>query len=147
MSKRMKFVAILAVVGIFAIGFTTLSFAQSGVKPGDQPAGEVSKDTQGGAKSQKTPASSFGTPQGIKGSNPSGDLSKSGVTATPPEKKSSSFGVPLGVKGSNPSGDLSGNAVPATPTKKGSSSFGVSQGIKGSNPSGDLSTNATGGGK
>ena len=68
MSKGMKFIAVLAVVGIFAIGFTTLSFAQS------QPSGDVAKDTQG-AKSEKKPDSSFGQKLGVQGSNPSGDLS------------------------------------------------------------------------
>jgi len=117
MSKTMKFLAVITFVGIFALGFITPGFSQTS-----------------------------GVPLGVKGSNPSGDLTKSGVTATPTQEGGSSFGTPLGVKGSNPSGDLSKNAVPATAPEK-SSSFGTPLGVKGSNPSGDLSTNATGGGK
>ncbi|SPF37840.1 exported hypothetical protein [Syntrophobacter sp. SbD1] len=117
MSKRIQSLAVLAFIGIFALVFATPGFSQTS-----------------------------GVSLGIKGSNPSGDLSKNAVPATPTKDKSSS-GVPLGIKGSNPSGDLSTNAVPATVTKDPASSANVKTGIKGSNPSGDLTTTTTGSGK
>ena len=56
--RAMKFISVLAFVGIFALGFTTLSFAQtSGQTPGS---GDTSKNTATPPKSMAKPDSSFG---------------------------------------------------------------------------------------
>jgi len=132
MSKGIKFLAVLAIIGIFTIAFTTLSFAQSEVKKGDQTQGPTD---------QTKPASSFGQKLGVQGSNPSGDLSKNTQGAPGQAKPASSFGQKLGVQGSNPSGDLATNSSGKPGQPKPASSFGQKLGVQGSNPSGDLATN------
>lgn len=108
----MKFISVLAFIGILVLAFTTLSFAQtSGQTPGTQPSqssGDVSKKSAEPAKSKAAPASSFGKSPGMPGSQASGDLSKnpaggkSKAAATP----DSSFGKTPGMPPSQSSGDL-----------------------------------------
>ena len=66
--RAMKFISVLAFVGIFALGFTTLSFAQtSGQTPGVQPpqSGDTGKNTAAPPKATATPGSSFGQKPGM----------------------------------------------------------------------------------
>jgi hypothetical protein len=111
--RGLKWVAVLAFVGILALGLATLSLAQ------DQ---------------------NFGKKLGTQGSQESGDLTKNKAQAKAPESGSSSFGKKLGTQGSQESGDLSKNKVPVKqPAQDKPGSFGKKLGTQGSQESGDLS--------
>ena len=110
--RAMKFISVLAFFGILALGFTTLSLAQtSGQTPGVQPpqsSGDVSKDSAAQQKATAAPCSSFGQKPGMPAGQPQvGDLSKNSAgkpkaTDTP----SSSFGQKPGMPAGQPTGDL-----------------------------------------
>src|SRR5208283_2039180 len=79
-SRAMKFISVLAFIGILALGFTTLSFAQSsGQTPGVQPpqsSGDVSKDSAAPPKATAAPSSSFGQKPGMPAGQSMADPSK-----------------------------------------------------------------------
>ena len=82
-SRAMKFISVLAFVGILALGFTTLSFAQtSGQTPGVQPpqsSGDVSKDSAAPPKATAKPDSSFGQKPGMPAGQSMADPSKNSL--------------------------------------------------------------------
>jgi hypothetical protein len=115
-SRAMKFISVLAFVGILALGFTTLSFAQtSGQTPGVQPpqsSGDVSKDSAAPPKATAKPDSSFGQKPGMPAGQSMADPSKNSAgkpKAT--DTSSSSFGQKPGMPAGQSMADPSKNSL------------------------------------
>jgi len=113
-ARGMKFISVLAFIGILALGFTTLSFAQtSGQTPAVQPpqsSGDVSKDTAAPPKATATPDSSFGQKPGMPAGQSMADPSKNSAgKPNPTGTADSSFGQKPGMPSSQPGGDLTKN--------------------------------------
>jgi len=112
-SRTIKFIAVLAFVGIFVVGLTTAGFAQFGQKLGPQPSqasGDLATNTQG-PEGSAPPAASFGQKLGPQPSQSSGDLSTNTQGAPGSSQPASSFGQKLGPQPSQASGDLSTNSA------------------------------------
>ncbi len=110
-ARAMKFISILAFVGIFALGFTTLSFAQTSGQtvgtPPPQSSGDTGKNSATPPKATAAPASSFGQKPGMPTGQPTGDLSKNSAgKPKAADTPSSSFGQKPGMPAGQPTGDL-----------------------------------------
>lgn len=109
--RAMKFISVLAFVGIFALGFTTLSFAQtSGQTPGS---GDTGKNTATPPKSMAKPDSSFGQKPGMPPGQSTADPSKNsaGKPKGIDNSSSSSFGQKPGMPAGQSMADPSKNSV------------------------------------
>jgi len=112
----MKFISVLAFVGILALGFTTLSFAQtSGQTPGvqpPQPSGDFSKGSTAPPKATATPDSSFGQKPGMPAGQSMADPSKNSAGKPKGAAASdSSFGQKPGMPAGQSMADPSKNSV------------------------------------
>jgi hypothetical protein len=116
-ARAMKFISILAFVGILALGFTTLSFAQTSGQtvgtPPPQTSGDTGKNSSTPPKSAAKPDTSFGQKPGMPTGQSMADPSKNsaGKPKATDTTTSSSFGQKPGMPAGQSMADPAKNSA------------------------------------